>query len=38
VLGIYVPRYGEEWTRILEGGMYVRIDADRMLTFNGEGL
>lgn len=38
VLGIYVPRYGEEWMRILDGGMYVRVDAERMLTFNGEGL
>ena len=38
VLGIYVPRYGEEWMQILEGGMYVRVDAERMLTFNGEGL
>jgi len=38
VLGIYVPRYGEQWMTILEGGMYVRVEADRMLTFNGEGL
>ncbi|HVF75526.1 MAG TPA: pyridoxamine 5'-phosphate oxidase family protein [Acidimicrobiales bacterium] len=39
VLGIYVPRYGEEWAKILDdGALYARIDAERMLTFNGEGL
>lgn len=39
LLGIYVPRYGEEWARMLEGDpSYARIAADRMFTFDGEGL
>jgi len=34
LLSIYVPRYGEEWTAMLEGGaQYARIDAERMFTF-----
>ena len=34
LLGIYVPRYGEGWVAMLEGGaQYARIDADRMFTF-----
>lgn len=36
---IYVPRYGDDWTRMLEGGaVFARIEAERMFTFNGEGL
>jgi nitroimidazol reductase NimA-like FMN-containing flavoprotein (pyridoxamine 5'-phosphate oxidase superfamily) len=31
---IYLPRYGESWLRILEGGVYARIDAERMFTFH----
>ena len=32
---IYVPRYGEEWLEMLEGGAaYARIDAERMFTFH----
>ena len=39
LLGYYVPRYGEGWAQMLEdGAAYARIDADRMLAFNGEGL
>jgi nitroimidazol reductase NimA-like FMN-containing flavoprotein (pyridoxamine 5'-phosphate oxidase superfamily) len=35
LLGIYVPRYGEEWERFLDSGVvYARIDADRMFTFH----
>ncbi|MEN9644495.1 MAG: hypothetical protein RL238_1164 [Actinomycetota bacterium] len=34
LLSIYVPRYGEAWTAMLEGGaQYARIDAERMFTF-----
>ena len=39
LLGIYVPRYGEQWGELLErGAAYARIEADRIFTFNGEGL
>jgi hypothetical protein len=35
LLGIYVPRYGGEWERLLDSGVvYARIDADRMYTFH----
>jgi uncharacterized pyridoxamine 5'-phosphate oxidase family protein len=35
VLGIYVPRYGEEWEAdFLDGGpVYARIEAERMFAF-----
>lgn len=35
LLDIYVPRYGEEWARMLDGGAwYARIHPRRMLTFS----
>jgi nitroimidazol reductase NimA-like FMN-containing flavoprotein (pyridoxamine 5'-phosphate oxidase superfamily) len=34
LLDIYLPRYGESWLRILEGGAFARIDAERMFTFH----
>lgn len=34
LLDIYLPRYGEEWLRVLDGAAYARIDAERMLTFH----
>src|SRR3954447_8174412 len=34
LLDIYLPRYGDEWLRILESGVYARIDAERMFTFH----
>jgi hypothetical protein len=35
ILGIYVPRYGESWAEMLDGGAaYARIRARRMLTFS----
>src|SRR4051812_48334672 len=34
LLDIYLPRYGDEWLRILESGAFARIDADRMFTFH----
>jgi nitroimidazol reductase NimA-like FMN-containing flavoprotein (pyridoxamine 5'-phosphate oxidase superfamily) len=37
LLDIYLPRYGEEWLRVLEGGVYWRIEPDRMFTFRFEG-
>ena len=34
LLEVYVPRYGPEWESFLDSGpVYMRIDADRMLTF-----
>jgi Pyridoxamine 5'-phosphate oxidase len=34
LLGIYVPRYGAEWEKFLDGGpVYARINATRMFTF-----
>lgn len=37
---IYSPRYGDEWleSMLREGAAYVRVQADRIVTFNGEGL
>src|SRR4051794_18436229 len=40
LLEIYLPRYGDEWLQILEGGVFARIEAERMFTFHmapGEG-
>jgi nitroimidazol reductase NimA-like FMN-containing flavoprotein (pyridoxamine 5'-phosphate oxidase superfamily) len=40
LLEIYLPRYGESWLEVLEGGAFARIDAERMFTFHmpeGEG-
>ena len=35
LLGIYVPRYGEQWEQFLDSGVqYARIDAERMFTFS----
>ena len=34
LLDIYLPQYGDDWLRVLEGGVYARIDADRMFTFH----
>jgi hypothetical protein len=35
ILGIYVPRYGESWAEMLDGGAaYARIRPRRMLTFS----
>jgi hypothetical protein len=36
LLEIYLPRYGDEWLRILEGGVFARIEAERMFTFQME--
>ncbi len=34
LLDIYVPRYGEEWAAMLDGGAeYARINPRRMFTF-----
>ncbi|MBS1878753.1 MAG: pyridoxamine 5'-phosphate oxidase family protein [Actinobacteria bacterium] len=34
LLGIYVPRYGEEWAEMLESGaIYWRIEAERIFGF-----
>jgi len=34
LLEVYVPRYGPEWEQFLDSGpVYMRIDADRMFTF-----
>jgi nitroimidazol reductase NimA-like FMN-containing flavoprotein (pyridoxamine 5'-phosphate oxidase superfamily) len=34
LLEVYVPRYGPEWEQFLDTGpVYMRIDADRMYTF-----
>ena len=34
LLSIYLPRYGESWADMLDGGAtYWRIDAERMFTF-----
>jgi len=39
LLDYYVPRYGEQWAGMLDAGAaYARIEADRVFTFNGEGL
>jgi nitroimidazol reductase NimA-like FMN-containing flavoprotein (pyridoxamine 5'-phosphate oxidase superfamily) len=34
LLDIYLPRYGDEWLKVLEGGVFARIDAERMFTFH----
>jgi hypothetical protein len=35
LLDIYVPRYGEAWTEMLDGGaLYARIHPRRMFTFS----
>ena len=37
LLGVYVPRYGEQWEQFLDSGVqYARIDADRMFTLSME--
>ena len=35
LLGVYVPRYGEQWEQFLDSGVqYARIDAERMFAFS----
>ncbi len=34
LLDIYLPRYGDEWLEVLDGGAFARIDAERMFTFH----
>jgi uncharacterized pyridoxamine 5'-phosphate oxidase family protein len=35
LLDIYLPRYGDEYLRIMDGGaLYARIDAERLFTFH----
>jgi hypothetical protein len=34
LLDIYLPRYGDSWMPILEGGMFARIHPRRMFTFS----
>lgn len=35
LLGIYVPRYGEEWADMLESGaVYWRLEAERIFAFH----
>lgn len=39
VLEVYLPRYGDEFLKLLESGaVYWRIDADRMFTFSAPEL
>ncbi|HTP19142.1 MAG TPA: pyridoxamine 5'-phosphate oxidase family protein [Solirubrobacteraceae bacterium] len=34
LLEVYVPRYGPDWEKFLDSGpVYMRVDADRMFTF-----
>jgi hypothetical protein len=37
LLGIYVPRYGESWARMLDWAPFARIDAERMFAFQMPG-
>ena len=35
LLGIYLPRYGEEWAEMLDGGaVYWRLEAERIFAFH----
>ena len=34
LIDIYVPRYGQEWLEVLEGGTFARIEPRRMFTFS----
>jgi nitroimidazol reductase NimA-like FMN-containing flavoprotein (pyridoxamine 5'-phosphate oxidase superfamily) len=34
LLAIYLPRYGDEWLTILEGGTFARIHPRRVFTFS----
>ena len=34
LIDIYVPRYGQEWMQILDGGTFARIEPRRMFTFS----
>lgn len=38
LLDIYVPRYGPEWEKFLDGSLYARIDAEKMFTFHMDEL
>ncbi|MGE0227503.1 MAG: pyridoxamine 5'-phosphate oxidase family protein [Dehalococcoidia bacterium] len=33
LLDIYLPRFGDMWLDILDGGMFARIDADRVFAY-----
>ena len=33
LLDIYLPRYGDAWLEVMNGGAFARIDADRMFAF-----
>ncbi len=38
LLEVYVPRYGAEWEQFLDSGpVYMRIEAERMFTFQMSG-
>jgi nitroimidazol reductase NimA-like FMN-containing flavoprotein (pyridoxamine 5'-phosphate oxidase superfamily) len=37
LLEIYLPRYGDEWMRVLEGGVYWRIEPERLFAFHFAG-
>ena len=38
LLEVYVPRYGADWEKFLDSGpVYMRIDADRMFSFQMSG-
>ena len=34
LLDIYLPRYGDAWRSVLDGGTFARICAERMFTFS----
>lgn len=34
LIDIYVPRYGQEWMEVLDGGTFARIEPRRMFTFS----
>ncbi|MCO5319553.1 MAG: pyridoxamine 5'-phosphate oxidase family protein [Microthrixaceae bacterium] len=33
LLDIYLPRFGDDWLEVLDGGVYARIDARRVFAF-----
>jgi nitroimidazol reductase NimA-like FMN-containing flavoprotein (pyridoxamine 5'-phosphate oxidase superfamily) len=37
LLAIYLPRYGDEWMRVLEGAVYWRIEPERVFAFHFAG-
>jgi hypothetical protein len=36
LLEIYLPRYGDDWLKVLDGGVYWRLEAQRMFAFHME--